>query len=60
MKGKETTETCVSLAPPIVIRIDGQRLPLNDYTNTLFKNIVLAMLSNLKGYKKGGIEIEIP
>lgn len=60
VKGKETTDTCVSLDPPISVRIDGQSLPLNDYTNTLFRNIVLAMLSNLKGYKKGNIEIEIP
>ncbi len=58
--GEETTEACVSLAPPISIRIDGQRVPLNAYTNTLFKNIVVAMLANLKGYKKGLIEIEIP
>jgi len=60
MDGRETIDTCVSLSPPISINIDGTMLPLNPFTSNLFKSTILAMLSSLKGFKKGTIEIEIP
>jgi hypothetical protein len=34
--------------------------PLNPFTSNLYKNTILAMLSSLKGFKKGTVEIEIP
>ena len=60
MDGRETIDTCVSLNPPISINVDGTMLPLNPFTSNLFKSTILAMLSSLKGFKKGTIEIEIP
>ena len=58
--GRETIDKCVSLNPPISINIDGTDLPLNPFTSNLMKNTVLAMLSSLKGIKKGTVKIEIP
>ena len=60
MDGRETIDTCVSLNPPISINVDGTMLPLNPFISNLFKSTILAMLSSLKGFKKGTIEIEIP
>lgn len=58
--GKETIDKCVSLNPPISIKVDGAMLPLNPFTSNFFKNTIVAMLSSLKGFKKGTVEIEIP
>jgi molybdopterin-guanine dinucleotide biosynthesis protein B len=58
--GKESIDTCVSLHPPVSIKVDGTMFPLNSFTSELFRNTILAMLSSLKGYKKGAVEIEIP
>ena len=60
VKGKKSTANCVSLNPPISIKVDGAEFPLNPFMSNLFKNSFLAMLSSLKGFKKGRIEIEIP
>ena len=60
VNGKKTTEDCVSLNPPISITVDGAEFPLNPFMSNLFKNSFLAMLSSLKGFKKGRIEIQIP
>jgi len=60
VREKETVDKCVSLNPPVSIKIDGTPLPLNPFTSDLFKNTVVAMLSSLRGFKKGTLEIEIP
>jgi molybdopterin-guanine dinucleotide biosynthesis protein B len=60
VRGKETIDKCDSLNPPISIKVDGTMLPLNPFTSNFFKNTIVAMLSSLKGFKKGTIEIEIP
>jgi molybdopterin-guanine dinucleotide biosynthesis protein B len=60
VKGKKTIANCVSLNPPISIKVDGAEFPLNPFMSNLFKNSFLAMLSSLKGFKKGRIEIDIP
>jgi molybdopterin-guanine dinucleotide biosynthesis protein B len=58
--GRESVDQCVSLDPPISVRLDGEPFPLNPYTSSLFRNLIVTMVSSLKGYKKGTIEIEIP
>ena len=60
VRGNERVEKCASLSPSISVKIDGQEYPLNHYTSALFKNIVTAMVSSLKGFRKGKIHIEIP
>jgi molybdopterin-guanine dinucleotide biosynthesis protein B len=58
--GKETIDKCVALNPPIAIKVDGTMLPLNPFTSGIIKNTVVAMLSSLRGFRKGTVEIEIP
>jgi len=60
VKGKKSIADCVSLNPPISIKVDGTEFPLNPFMSNLFKNSFSAMLSSLKGFKKGRIEIDIP
>jgi molybdopterin-guanine dinucleotide biosynthesis protein B len=60
VKGKKSIVNCVSLNPPISIKVDGAEFPLNPFMSNLFKNSFSAMLSSLKGFKKGRIEIDIP
>jgi len=60
VKGKKSIANCVSLNPPISIKVDGTEFPLNPFMSNLFKNSFSAMLSSLKGFKKGRIEIDIP
>jgi molybdopterin-guanine dinucleotide biosynthesis protein B len=60
VKGKKSITNCVSLNPPISIKVDGVEFPLNPFMSNLFKNSFLAMLSSLKGFKKGRIEIDMP
>jgi len=58
--GRQGVDQCLSLNPPISVKVDGEPFPLNHYTSVLFRNLIVAMVSSLKGYKKGTIEIEIP
>jgi molybdopterin-guanine dinucleotide biosynthesis protein B len=60
VRGKASLDTCVSLDPPVSVRVDGTALPLNPFTSNLLKNTILAMLSSLKGVRKGPVRIEIP
>jgi len=60
VRAKESIDRCVSLNPPVSIKIDGTKLPLNPFTSNLLKNTVVAMLSSLRGFGKGKVEIEIP
>ena len=60
VKGRKSIGDCVSLNPSISITVDGAEFPLNPFMSNLFKNTFLAMVSSLKGFKKGTIKIEIP
>jgi molybdopterin-guanine dinucleotide biosynthesis adapter protein len=60
VKGTKSVSNCVSLNPSISVKVDGTEFPLNPFMSNLFKNSFMAMLSSLKGFKKGRIEIEIP
>lgn len=60
VRGKETIDKCVSLHPPVSIKIDGAVLPLNRFASHFLGNTIVAMLSTLRGYRKGRVEIEIP
>jgi len=57
--GNRSVEDCVSLQPTTEVKIDGQLMPMNSFISSIVKNTVLGMLSPLKGFKKGKIEIRI-
>lgn len=60
VRGNKTIDNCVSLNPSISISVDGMPFALNPFMSNLFKNGFLAMLSSLKGFKKGRVVIDIP
>ncbi|MBN1276416.1 MAG: molybdopterin-guanine dinucleotide biosynthesis protein B [Deltaproteobacteria bacterium] len=55
----ESIEKCISLNPPISVKVDGIAFPLNSFTSEMIKNTILAMISTLKGSKKGKVQIEL-
>ncbi len=57
--GTGSIEECVSLQPTTEIRVDGQLMPLNPFISEIVRSTILGMLSSLKGFKKGRIEITI-
>lgn len=57
--GTRSIEDCVSLQPATKVRIDGQLLSMNPFISGIVRNAILGMLSSLKGFKKGRIEISI-
>jgi molybdopterin-guanine dinucleotide biosynthesis protein B len=59
VKGTKSVKDCHSLNADIRIEIDNNVIPLNPFVSTLIKNTITGMLSSLKDYRKGKIEINI-
>jgi molybdopterin-guanine dinucleotide biosynthesis protein B len=59
VKGNRTIDDCRSLNADVQIRIDGRIVPAKPFISDIVKNTITGMLSSLKGYRKGKIEIEI-
>jgi molybdopterin-guanine dinucleotide biosynthesis protein B len=57
--GRRSLEDCVSLQPATEIRIDGRPMPMNPFISGIVKGTILGMLSSLKGFRKGKIEINL-
>jgi molybdopterin-guanine dinucleotide biosynthesis protein B len=57
--GRASVEDCISLEPALEIKIDGQPMPMNPFISGIVRNTILGMLSSLKGFKKGEIEINL-
>jgi len=57
--GTGSLEECVSLQPATEVRVDGQLMPMNSFISSIVRGTVLGMLSPLKGFKTGKIEISI-
>ena len=57
--GTASVEDCTSLEPSTEVRIDGQPLPMNHFISGIVRGSIVGMLSSLKGFKKGKIEIDI-
>jgi len=57
--GVGQVEDCVSLLPATEVKIDGEPLPLNPFISTIVRETILGVLSPLKGFKKGEIEISL-
>lgn len=57
--GTGSVGDCISLQPATEIRIDGRPMPMNPFISSIVRNTILGMLSPLKGFKKGKIEISI-
>ena len=59
VRGTRSVEDCVSLQPLTEVRIDGQVMPMNPFISSIVRNTILGMLSPLKGFKRGKVEISI-
>jgi molybdopterin-guanine dinucleotide biosynthesis protein B len=57
--GSGSVEDCVSLQPATEVKVDGLPLPLNPFISGIVRSTILGMLSPLKGFKRGKIEIRI-
>ncbi len=60
VKGKKTISDCKALLPDINIKINDTSLPLNQFAQGIIRNTINGMLSSLKGYRPGSIEIKVP
>jgi len=57
--GSGSVEDCVSLQPATEVKIDGEPMPMNPFISGIVRSTILGMLSPLKGFKKGKVEISI-
>jgi molybdopterin-guanine dinucleotide biosynthesis protein B len=55
--GSGSVEDCVSLQPATEVKVDGQPMPMNPFISSIVRSTILGMLSPLRGFKKGKIEI---
>lgn len=59
VEGNRSVKNCVSLRPSTEVRIDGEQMPMNPFISDIVRGTILGMLSPLKGFKKGKVEIQI-
>ena len=57
--GTASVEDCISLQPSTEVRIDGRAMPMNPFISSIVRGTILGLLSSLKGFRKGRIEISI-
>jgi molybdopterin-guanine dinucleotide biosynthesis protein B len=59
VKGNKTIDDCRSLNADVQIKIGDRIMPAKPFISDMVKNTITGMLSSLKGYRKGKIEIRI-
>jgi len=57
--GNGSPDDCVSLQPDTEILVDGKSVPMNPFIAGMMRSTILGMLSSLKGFKRGKIEIKL-
>ena len=57
--GAKSEDDCVSLHPEAELLVDGKPVALNPFISELFGNTIKAMVSTLRGFHEGSIEIKI-
>jgi molybdopterin-guanine dinucleotide biosynthesis protein B len=55
--GTRNVDDCVSLHPTTEVTIDGQPMPLSPFVSSIIRSAVLGMLSTLKGFRQGKVQI---
>lgn len=58
LKGEESVERCVLGNKQLSLKIDGEEIVIVPFVESVLKNVILGVVKELKGYKKGG-KIEI-
>lgn len=59
VKNGKAEEDCPPLHPSTQVRLGGKILPMNSFVDRIVKNTIKAILSSLKGFRRGRIEINI-
>jgi len=59
VKGSKTSDDCPSLKPSTMVKVDGRTISMNPFIAKIVKNTIIGLLSSLKGFIKGDIEIKI-
>jgi len=59
IRGKKNLEDCPALKPETQITLNGKVFALNPFISQMIRKTIVGMLSSLKGYRKGNIQIKI-
>ena len=59
IEGNKTDKDCPALNPSTEVRLGGKILPMNPFIDRIVKSTIKGVLSSLKGFRKGRIEIKI-
>ena len=59
VKGNKTLDDCPSLEPSTLVKVDGKIISMNPFIAKIIKNTITGLLSSLKGFIRGDIEIKI-
>ncbi|MCF8037728.1 MAG: molybdopterin-guanine dinucleotide biosynthesis protein MobB [Desulfohalobiaceae bacterium] len=59
VRGEASTRECQALDSSLQITVNGTQLPLNPFVNGILANGIKGMLSSLKGYQPGHINISL-
>jgi molybdopterin-guanine dinucleotide biosynthesis protein B len=59
VKGNKTPDDCPSLEPSTLAKVNGKIISMNPFISKIVKNTIIGLLSSLKGFTKGDIEIKI-
>ena len=59
VKGNKTSDDCPSLEPSTLVKVNGKIISMNPFIAKIVKNAITGLLSSLKGFTKGDIEIKI-
>jgi len=59
VKGNKTLDDCLSLELSTLVKVDGRIISMNPFISKLVKNTIIGLLSSLKGFIKGDVEIKI-
>jgi molybdopterin-guanine dinucleotide biosynthesis protein B len=57
--GTGSVEECVSLQPAVEVTVDGEPIALNPFISGIVQSTVLGLLSSLKGFRQGRVEIRL-
>lgn len=59
VKGNKTVDDCHSLESSTLVKVNEKIISVNPFISNIINNTIIALLSSLKGFTKGDIEIKI-
>lgn len=59
VQGNRAIDDCPSLEPSTLIKVNGKIISMNPFISKIVRNTIIGLISSLKGFTKGSIEIKI-